>query len=71
MKSSLNNSQELRSEIQHLVEARASLESNIDISGSLVKITRTLGNMKPLMTKQSEYIKNFLQSSETNDQNSK
>jgi hypothetical protein len=37
----------------------------------MVKITRTLNTIKPLMTKQSEYIKNFLQSSETNDLSSK
>ena len=37
----------------------------------MVKITRTLNNIKPLMSKQSEYIKNFLQSNETNDQSSK
>lgn len=67
----VNNSQELRSEIQHLVQARESLESNADISGSMVKITRTLNTIKPLLGKQGEYIKNFLQSNETNDQSSK
>lgn len=53
MKSNLNNSQELRTEIQSLVVARESLEKNSDISGSMVKITRTLNNIKPLMTRQS------------------
>ncbi len=71
MKSNLNNSQELRTEIQSLVVARESLEKNSDISGSMVKITRTLNNIKPMMTRQSEYIKNFLQASETNDISSK
>ena len=53
------------------MQARESLDNNTDISGSMVKITRTLNNIKPLMSKQSEYIKNFLQSNETNDQSSK
>jgi hypothetical protein len=65
------NSQELRGEIQLLVEAREALEDNADISGSMVKITRTLNNIKPLMAKQSEYIKTFLQGSEATDQTSK
>lgn len=71
MKGATNNSQELRNEIQNLVQARESLDNNTDISGSMVKITRTLNSIKPLMSKQSEYIKNFLQSNETNDQSSK
>jgi len=71
MKSTLNSSQELRHEIQSLVEARESLEKNVDISGSMVKITRTLNNVQPLMNKQTQYIKNFLQGNEANDPSSK
>lgn len=37
----------------------------------MVKITRSLNNVQPLMNKQTQYIKNFLQSGETNDATSK
>ena len=37
----------------------------------MVKITRTLNAIKPLMSKQSEYIKTFLQGNEATDQTSK
>ena len=56
-------SQELRNEIQTLAQAREALESNADISGSMVKINRTMNKIQPLMDKQTEYIKTFLQAS--------
>jgi hypothetical protein len=71
MKNTPNNSQELRHEIQNIVQARESLENNEDISGSMVKITRALNNVQPLMNKQTQYIKNFLQGNEASDPTSK
>lgn len=37
----------------------------------MVKTFRALNNIKPLLAKQSENIRNFLQPSENNDQSSK
>ena len=47
------------------------MEGYNDISGSMVHVSHALNNIKPLMTKQTEYIKNFLQSNSGNDLNSK
>lgn len=71
MKATISNSQELRREIQSLVQARESLETNNDISGTMVKINNSLNSIKPLMVRQTEFIKNFLQTNTTSDSTSK
>jgi hypothetical protein len=71
MRGSTGNSQELRKEIQVLAEGRESLEAYTDISGSMVKVSRALNNIKPLMLRQTEYIKNFLQAGTASDNSSK
>jgi hypothetical protein len=71
MKGTVSNSQELRREIQTLAEARDSLDVRNDISGSIVKINNTLNSIKPLMARQTDYIKTFLQGTTTNDSSSK
>ncbi len=71
MKATISNSQELRREIQSLVQARESLETNNDISGTMVKINNSLNSIKPLMVRQTEFIKTFLQTNTTSDSTSK
>lgn len=58
-KPSSYNSQELKGEINKLVEASEAIDRGNDISGSYVKLNKTMDRIQPLLHRQESFIKNF------------
>ena len=67
----LNTSSDLKNELHSLAIARQGIEKATDVSGSMVKLHKTLNNIKPLLQNQETYIKNFFNSQESSSTENK
>ena len=71
MKNTGYNMQEMRTEIDSMAQISEAINKSHDVSGSMVKLHKTMDRVQPLIGKQTQYIKNFFQSQHTTDDTSK